>query len=95
MSRLTCVLAIYACEQWRSQTRAHLGLGLGVSVWKTVGTSYFRSIAICNDAVSYTVLTSLFARLAFNTGTVRTYAEVMGQKEKKKKQTRAAPGRRL
>ena len=32
------------CEQqWRSQTRAHPGLGPGVSVWKTVGTSYFCS----------------------------------------------------
>ena len=30
-------------------------------------TSYFRSIAICNDAVSYALLTSLFTCLALNT----------------------------
>ena len=34
-------------------------------------------VAICNDALFYTLLTSLFARLAFNT--TRKYAEVMGQ----------------
>ena len=32
------------------------------------GTSYFCSTAVCNDAVSYALLTSLFARLPFNTG---------------------------
>ena len=31
-------------------------------------TLYFRSIAICNDALFYALFTSLFARLAFNTG---------------------------
>ena len=31
-------------------------------------TLYFHSIAICNDALFYALLTSLFARLAFNTG---------------------------
>ena len=43
-------------------------------------TSYFRSIAICNDAVPYALLTSLFARLALilmKTCTAHTY--VMGQ----------------
>ena len=29
---------------------------------------YLRSIAACNDAASNALLTSLFARLAFNTG---------------------------
>ena len=46
-------------------------------------TSYFRSVAICNDAVSYALLTSLFARLALilvkKTCTAHTYTEVMGQ----------------
>ena len=58
-------------RQWRSQTRAHPGLGPDVSIRNqkqsnTVVLSY--SIAICNDALFYTLLTSLFACLAFNTG---------------------------
>ena len=51
-------------KQWRSQTRAHPDLGPGVSVQKTVELC---STAICNDSFSYALLTSLFARLAFNT----------------------------
>ena len=39
------------------------------SVRKTVEhRTFVASIAICNDAVSYTLLTSLFARCRFNTG---------------------------
>ena len=47
------ILNVYSYIQWRSQTRAHPGLGPGVSVSRKLSwTSYFCSIAICNDAVS-------------------------------------------
>ena len=52
---LTCML-----DQWRSQTRAHPGLGPGISIRKTVEHRTF--------VVSYALLTLLFARLTFNTG---------------------------
>ena len=47
-------------------------------------TSYFRTIAICNDAVSYALLTSehrshVWGLILVKTCAARTYAEVMGQ----------------
>ena len=59
--------ALCGYKERRSQTRAHPGLGLGVSIRKQ-SNIVFRSIAICSDAVSYALFTSLFACLVFNTG---------------------------
>ena len=51
--------------QWRSQTQAHWARA---SASGNSQTLYFCSIAICNNALFYALLTSLFAHLVFNTG---------------------------